>query len=133
MRKKTLRRGNALAPLLQGIASAALGAALIAASTIGHAQERAVDIGKVEYLNSCAGCHGSDGKGNELIAAQLNKFIPDLTTGHTPCFEALPCHRRPGGGCSQWPTRHAGLGQRLRHAGRTALECNNRGTREGGV
>jgi mono/diheme cytochrome c family protein len=55
-------------------------AALIAAPSIGHAQQPAVDIGKVEYLNSCAGCHGFDGKGNELAAAQLNKSMPDLTT-----------------------------------------------------
>jgi mono/diheme cytochrome c family protein len=79
MGKKPPPRGEASAARSSWIGSAALGAALIAASTIGHAQERGVDIGKVEYLNSCAGCHGFDGKGNELIAGQLNKSIPDLT------------------------------------------------------
>jgi mono/diheme cytochrome c family protein len=67
-----------LASRLSCIASVGLGAA--AFLTIAHAQERAVDIGKIEYLNSCAGCHGVDGKGNELAAAQLNKSMPDLTT-----------------------------------------------------
>ena len=53
---------------------------MVAGLTIGQAQEPGVDIGKIEYLNSCAGCHGFDGKGNELAASQLNKAIPDLTT-----------------------------------------------------
>ena len=80
MGKHPPRRRNASVPRLVWIGSAALAAALIAAPAIGHAQQPAPDIGKAEYLNSCAGCHGSDGKGSELIAGQLNKSIPDLTT-----------------------------------------------------
>lgn len=79
MGKKPLPIDDASGARSSWIGSAALGVALFAASTIGHAQERAVDIGKVEYLNSCAGCHGLDGKGNELMAGQLSKSIPDLT------------------------------------------------------
>ena len=80
MREKAFRMKTGLAIRLARIGSLAVGAALIAAPIIGHAQERAVDIGKIEYLNSCAGCHGFDGKGSELAAAQLNKSMPDLTT-----------------------------------------------------
>jgi mono/diheme cytochrome c family protein len=72
-----MRNTWAIPPLSIG---AVLGAALLATGTTADAQQRAADIGKIEYLNSCAGCHGPDGKGNELAAAQLNKFIPDLTT-----------------------------------------------------
>jgi len=59
--------------------AAVFSAALIAGLTIADAQEVGIDIGKAEYLSSCAGCHGFDGKGNELAASQLNKPIPDLT------------------------------------------------------
>jgi len=59
--------------------SGAAVAALLTACTIVYAQQQAADVGKAEYLTSCAGCHGADGKGNELTAAQLNKPMPDLT------------------------------------------------------
>jgi mono/diheme cytochrome c family protein len=38
------------------------------------------DLGKNEYQNSCAACHGVDGKGGGAVAATLNKAPPDLTT-----------------------------------------------------
>jgi mono/diheme cytochrome c family protein len=56
----------------------ALAAALLAASAV-HAQERAADIGRAEYLASCAVCHGVYGKGDGPFAAQLKKAVPDLT------------------------------------------------------
>jgi mono/diheme cytochrome c family protein len=82
-----------LAAQLRWMVSAALGAALITAPTIGHAQVPMVDIGKVEYRNSCAGCHGFDGKGNELVAAQLNKSMPDLTALQKNNRGTLPLSR----------------------------------------
>ncbi len=54
-----------------------LGAALIAAPAVGFAQ--ANDIGKREYLNSCAVCHGTAGRGDGPLAGQLKKAASDLT------------------------------------------------------
>jgi mono/diheme cytochrome c family protein len=38
-----------------------------------------VDIGKQEYINSCADCHGENGKGNGPVAEYLKPKAPDLT------------------------------------------------------
>ena len=46
--------------------------------------------GKLEYLSSCAACHGEDGKGNGVLASVLKVPPADLTTlsrrndGHFP-------------------------------------------------
>ena len=46
--------------------------------------------GKMEYLSSCAACHGENGKGNGVLASVLKVPPPDLTTlsrrndGHFP-------------------------------------------------
>jgi mono/diheme cytochrome c family protein len=41
---------------------------------------QAQEIGKREYLNNCAVCHGVLGKGDGPLAAQLTKWPADLTT-----------------------------------------------------
>jgi mono/diheme cytochrome c family protein len=51
-----------------------LGSALLVAPAV-EAQE----IGKREYLNNCAVCHGTLGKGDGPFAAQLKKTPADLT------------------------------------------------------
>lgn len=38
------------------------------------------DIGKIEYVQSCATCHGLDGKGKGSFAQALKLTVPDLTT-----------------------------------------------------
>lgn len=38
------------------------------------------DIGKIEYDQSCATCHGLDGKGKGAFAEALELSIPDITT-----------------------------------------------------
>lgn len=38
------------------------------------------DLGKIEYMNSCAFCHGQDGKGTGGINDLLKKSPTDLTT-----------------------------------------------------
>jgi mono/diheme cytochrome c family protein len=38
------------------------------------------DIGKTEYLSSCAACHGADGKGTGPVADALKTKPADLTT-----------------------------------------------------
>ena len=43
----------------------------------GYAQ--GVDVGKQEYLASCASCHGTAGKGNGPVAEYLKPKVPDLT------------------------------------------------------
>lgn len=59
------------------IATAVLGAALIGAPLNSYGQ--ATDVGKQEYLNSCASCHGEDGKGSGPVAGFLKQKVPDLT------------------------------------------------------
>jgi mono/diheme cytochrome c family protein len=62
---------------LSRISAIVVGAALSATPVVGHAQ--AVDIGKREYSNSCAVCHGASGKGDGPLAAVLNRPVADLT------------------------------------------------------
>ena len=54
-----------------------LGAALVAAPPIGNAQTE--DIGKREYVNRCAVCHGEGGKGDGPLSALLKTTPADLT------------------------------------------------------
>jgi len=37
------------------------------------------DIGQMEYLSSCAACHGLDGKGNGPLSVELKSTPADLT------------------------------------------------------
>ena len=37
------------------------------------------DIGKSEFLSSCASCHGADAKGKGPVSEQLKTLPPDLT------------------------------------------------------
>jgi mono/diheme cytochrome c family protein len=39
-----------------------------------------LDIGKVEYDQSCATCHGFDGKGKGSFSQALELSVPDITT-----------------------------------------------------
>ena len=43
------------------------------------AQAEDIDIGKSEFLSSCASCHGADGKGKGPVAEQLKIPPSDLT------------------------------------------------------
>ncbi|MCX8568112.1 MULTISPECIES: c-type cytochrome [Hyphomicrobiales] len=53
-------------------------AVLVSGSLISlHAQE--MSYGKTEFLNSCAACHGSGGKGDGPLAAELRRVPTDLT------------------------------------------------------
>lgn len=52
--------------------------ALFLAQGQGAAEERRSD-GKAEYFNSCAVCHGRDGRGHGPMAEQLIKPPADLT------------------------------------------------------
>ena len=56
---------------------AVLAAALVAVSVESYAQ--GVDIGKREYANSCAVCHGDSGGGDGPIVGYLKAAPTDLT------------------------------------------------------
>ncbi len=45
----------------------------------GCALAQETDVGKAEYLSSCAPCHGSDAKGNGPVAVALKQHPTDLT------------------------------------------------------
>jgi hypothetical protein len=45
----------------------------------GAAQAQGTELGKNEYLKSCASCHGATGKGNGPVIKSLIKPPPDLT------------------------------------------------------
>jgi cytochrome c len=57
--------------------TAVLAAALVAVSVGSYAQ--GVDIGKREYANSCAVCHGDSGRGDGPIVGYLKAAPTDLT------------------------------------------------------
>jgi len=66
-------------PMKQSFIRAALVAAsLTAAPLMLHAQNS--DIGRREYVNSCAVCHGDSGKGDGPIVKSLKTSPTDLTT-----------------------------------------------------
>lgn len=56
--------------------------ALLAAMMWAHGAALAqapINVGKREYDNNCAVCHGQQGKGDGPLAGIVNKRIPDLT------------------------------------------------------
>src|SRR4029450_8977796 len=55
-----------------------VGAIAVGTATMSHAQQ-AVDIGKHEYVISCAVCHGDSGKGDGPLVEWLKKPADDLT------------------------------------------------------
>jgi mono/diheme cytochrome c family protein len=61
------------------IAAVLLGVAAITAPGIGNANEKN-DLGKREYNDNCAVCHGKAGKGDGPYAGLVATAIPDLTT-----------------------------------------------------
>lgn len=52
---------------------------LSAAAAMAQPAQQRVDIGKREYDNNCAVCHGRDGKGGGSYAELLKRSPPDLT------------------------------------------------------
>jgi mono/diheme cytochrome c family protein len=61
-----------------------IGSVALFLSTVSHAQSiyttyAVQDIGKKEFKNNCASCHGLDGKGNGPVVDLLKKAPPDLT------------------------------------------------------
>jgi mono/diheme cytochrome c family protein len=67
------------------------GANVLAGPVVGYAQ--VVDIGKREYTNSCAVCHGASGKGDGPLAAQLKTSVADLTRIEANNNGVLPVDR----------------------------------------
>jgi mono/diheme cytochrome c family protein len=57
--------------------AAVVGALFIVAPLVASAAE---DIGKLEYDNNCAVCHGTAGKGDGPYAGIIETRIPDITT-----------------------------------------------------
>jgi mono/diheme cytochrome c family protein len=53
--------------------------ASLAAGFAAAAQAEDLDIGKSEFLSSCASCHGADAKGKGPVSDQLKIPPPDLT------------------------------------------------------
>jgi len=59
------------------IAAAVVLASLVGVAGLGNAQ--GIDIGKREYTENCATCHGASGKGDGPLAGIINQHISDLT------------------------------------------------------
>ena len=63
--------------------AAALAATVLALLACGaaHAQDgqREIGYGEAEYFNSCAACHGLEGRGDGVLAAELKTRPSDLT------------------------------------------------------
>jgi mono/diheme cytochrome c family protein len=67
-------RGTAMKPIKVALTSAL---AIIGITDVSYSQ--GLEIGKFEYLNSCASCHGPSGKGDGPVARALNRSPADLT------------------------------------------------------
>jgi len=61
--------------------SATLAIALIASASVWTCAQAVAEnvVGKTEYLQACASCHGNDGKGGGPVATELKTPPPDLT------------------------------------------------------
>jgi hypothetical protein len=73
------------------IAISTISLALVGSSVAGHAQ--GIDVGKNEYLKSCAICHGTAGKGDGSIAHLLRRNPVDLTKLSESNFGVFPFAR----------------------------------------
>jgi mono/diheme cytochrome c family protein len=71
------------------IRHAMLAASLAGLCTAAGAQQ-GVDLGRQEYLNNCASCHGATAKGDGPLKAWLTKAPSDLTTLARRSGGALP-------------------------------------------
>lgn len=63
---------------LRVILGAHIGIIIISLSVNSLAEDK-VDIGKLEYNDSCAVCHGMSGKGDGPLKPEMVKAMPDLT------------------------------------------------------
>ncbi|NNE79185.1 MAG: cytochrome C [Silicimonas sp.] len=54
-------------------------ALLIVVASVQSGASEEMTFGQVEYMNSCAQCHGADGKGGGPMAGYLSGSLPDLT------------------------------------------------------
>ena len=61
-----------------GITLGLIGVAMLGASVAAFAGEK-TDIGKREYDSNCLACHGTKGKGDGPMAAELKTPVADLT------------------------------------------------------
>jgi mono/diheme cytochrome c family protein len=52
---------------------------VLCSSALFAQQNKATDLGKREFDNNCASCHGVDGKGNGPMGEFLRRSAPDLT------------------------------------------------------
>lgn len=75
--------------ILMGISISAF--AIIASAGAGHAQ--GIEIGKNQYLKSCAICHGMAGKGDGSIVPYLRLNPADLTKLSDSNFGVFPFAR----------------------------------------
>ena len=64
--------GLVLAGMQQAAAAGSLGAPLVSEGI-------SLELGKRDYLNYCAACHGADGKGDGTLGQFLTLAVPDLT------------------------------------------------------
>lgn len=51
------------------------------------------DLGKIEFVNNCAACHGVEGKGNGALGNLLQRSPPDLTMLAKSNNGVLPMNR----------------------------------------
>lgn len=69
----------------------ALGAAFAQAQA--QAPQAQIDLGKLEFSDNCASCHGIDGKGNGPLVWLLQKTPPDLSQLAKKNGGVLPVNR----------------------------------------
>jgi CxxC motif-containing protein (DUF1111 family) len=61
-----------------GLVLAIVGTSFVLSPQVATAEE--FNLGQHEYMNSCAQCHGADGRGQGPLAGFLTETLPDLTT-----------------------------------------------------
>ncbi len=64
---------------MRAICTGFLFAAMMTLSPMATARAQGLELGKYDYANSCASCHGIAGKGDGYVVRALIKKPPDLT------------------------------------------------------
>ena len=78
MKRRNQVRALAVGSLLLAVAPQAFAAGTVDAPLV--SEGISLDLGRRDYMNYCAACHGADARGDGTLGEFLTLKVPDLTT-----------------------------------------------------